>query len=146
MLARRNNNVNWMSNLFNDFFDGGWMPRMDSTAPAVNVKEDENRYEMDIAAPGLKKEFFRVDIDDNGNLSVKLENKFEHREEEKNEKTKERYLRREFSYTNYEQSYLLPKNVDKDNITARVEDGILHIELPKIQEEQKRIGRTIDIK
>ncbi len=142
MLARRNNNVNWMSDLFNDFFVGGWMPRMDSTAPAVNVKEDEKRYEMEIAAPGLKKEFFRVNIDDNGNLSVKLENKFEHKDEDKHG----HYLRREFSYTNYEQSYLLPKNVDKENITARVEDGILHIELPKMQQEQKRIGRSIEIK
>ncbi len=141
MLARRNNNSNWMSNLFDEFFDGGWMPRVDMTAPAVNVKESEKMYEMEVAAPGLKKEYCRVNIDENGNLSVKLEGKFEHKEENKNE----HYLRREFSYGNYEQSYLLPKDVDKDAISARVEDGILHIELPKVVKEAKKIERTIDI-
>lgn len=141
MLACRNNNRNWMSNLFDEFFDGGWMPRVDMTAPAVNVKESEKMYEMEVAAPGLKKEYCRVNIDENGNLSVKLEGKFEHKEENKNE----HYLRREFSYGNYEQSYLLPKDVDKDAISARVEDGILHIELPKVVKEAKKIERTIDI-
>ncbi len=141
MLARRNNNSNWMSSLFDEFFDGGWMPRVDMTAPAVNVKENDKMYEMEVAAPGLKKEYCRVNIDENGNLSVKLEGKFEHKEENKNE----HYLRREFSYGNYEQSYLLPKDVDKDAITARVEDGILHIDLPKVVKEVKKIERNIDI-
>ncbi len=141
MLARRNNNSNWMSSLFDEFFDGGWMPRVDMTAPAVNVKENDKMYEMEVAAPGLKKEYCRVNIDENGNLSVKLEGKFEHKEENKSE----HYLRREFSYGNYEQSYLLPKDVDKDAITARVEDGILHIDLPKVVKEVKKIERNIDI-
>ncbi len=141
MLARRNNNVNWMSNLFDDFFYGGWMPKMDSTAPAVNVKENEKAYEMEVASPGLKKEFCRVNLNEEGNLVVRLENKFEHKEGNE----KEHYLRREFSYSNYEQSYLLPKDVDKDNISAHVEDGILHVNMPKIAKEAAKIERTIDI-
>ncbi len=141
MLARRNNNVNWMSNLFDDFFYGGWMPKMDSTAPAVNVKENEKAYEMEVASPGLKKEFCRVNLNEEGNLVVRLENKFEHKEDNE----KEHYLRREFSYSNYEQSYLLPKDVDKDNISAHVEDGILHVNMPKIAKEAAKIERTIDI-
>ncbi len=141
MLARRNNNTNWMSNLFDDFFYGGWMPKMDSTAPAVNVKETDSTYEMEIASPGLKKEFCHINLNEEGNLVVRLEGKYEHKEEDK----KEHYLRREFSYSNYEQSYLLPKDVNKENISARVEDGILHIDMPKVAKEATKIERTIDI-
>lgn len=141
MLARRNNSDNWMSKLFDDFFDDGWMPRMDSTAPAVNVKENEKAYEMEIAAPGLKKEFCRINLDEEGNLNVKMEQKFEH----KNEDKKEHYLRREFSYSNYEQSYVLPDDVDKENISAKVTDGILHIELPKLAQVQKKVEQKIEI-
>ncbi len=141
MLARRNNNVNWMSNLFDDFFDGGWMPRIDTTAPAVNVKETEKAYEMEVASPGLKKEFCRVNLNEEGNLVVRLESKFEHKDENK----KEHYLRREFSYSNFEQSYLLPKDVDKDGISAHVEDGILHIAMPKVAKDAGKIERTIDV-
>ena len=89
MLARRNNSDNWMSKLFGDFFDDGWMTRMDSTAPAVNVKENEKVYEMEIAAPGLKKEFCRINLDEEGNLNVKMEQKFEHKNEDKKEDAEE---------------------------------------------------------
>ncbi|MCD8288829.1 MAG: Hsp20 family protein [Prevotella sp.] len=130
-----------MSNLFDDFFDGGWMPRIDTTAPAVNVKETENAYEMEVASPGLKKDFCRVNLNEEGNLVVRLEGKFEHKDENK----KEHYLRREFSYSNFEQSYLLPKDVDKDNISARVEDGILHIAMPKVTKSADKVERAIDI-
>ncbi|MCD7714238.1 MAG: Hsp20 family protein [Prevotella sp.] len=130
-----------MSNLFDDFFDGGWMPRIDTTAPAVNVKETENAYEMEVASPGLKKDFCRVNLNEEGNLVVRLEGKFEHKDENK----KEHYLRREFSYSNFEQSYLLPKDVDKDNISARVEDGILHITMPKVTKSADKVERAIDI-
>ena len=74
------NSNNWLSNAFDDFFNTDWMPRMNSTAPAVNVKENKDEYEMQLAAPGLKKEYCRVSIDDEGNLNVKIENKFENKE------------------------------------------------------------------
>lgn len=142
LLARRNNNQNWMTNLFDDFFDTDWMPRMNATAPAVNVKENESSYTMEIAAPGVRKEFCRVDLDDNGNLMVKMENKLEHKEEDK----KQHYLRREFSYANYEQSYVLPDDVDKEKISAKVTDGVLKIELPKkAKEEPRKSQRSIEV-
>ena len=100
LLAKRTDN-NWMSNFFNDFFDTDMMPRMNATAPAVNVKESDKGYVMEIAAPGLKKEYCRVSIDKDGNLNLKIEDKFEHKEEDKSEDKKEHYLRREFNYSNY---------------------------------------------
>lgn len=140
------NSNNWLSNAFDDFFNTDWMPRMNSTAPAVNVKEDKDEYEMQLAAPGLKKEYCRVSIDDEGNLNVKIENKFENKEEDKKNEKKEHYLRREFSYSNYEQSYTLPEDVDKEKISAKVEDGILNITLPKLaKEEEKKAQRKIEI-
>ena len=117
------------------------MPRANTTAPAVNVKVDDKAYTMEVAAPGIKKEFCRVSINDEGNLNVAIENKVEHKEEEK----KHHYLRREFSYTNYEQVYTLPEDVDKDNIEAKVENGILTVTLPRIQKEVKKLGRNINI-
>lgn len=142
LLARRNNDVNLMSNFFDDFFDTNWMPKMNSTAPAVNVKEDVEKYTMEIAVPGLKKEFCRINVTNQGYLEVKLENKMEHKDEDK----KEHYLRREFSYSNYEQTYSLPENVDQTKITAKVSDGVLKIEMPKItKKDEDKQRRLIEI-
>lgn len=146
LLAKRNDN-NWMSNFFNDFFDTDMMPRMNATAPAVNVKESDKDYVMEIAAPGLKKEYCRVSLDKDGNLNVKIEDKFEHKEEDKAEDKKEHYLRREFNYSNYEQTYMLPEDVDKDKISAKVENGILTVELPKMSKEtEKEKNKSIEVK
>ena len=131
----------WFPTVFEDFLNNDVMPRANTTAPAVNVREDEKAYTMEVAAPGIKKEFCRVSINDEGNLSVAIENKFEHKENEK----KHHYLRREFSYTNYEQCYSLPEDVDKDNIEAKVEDGILTVTLPQVQKEVKKLSRNITI-
>ena len=131
----------WFPTVFEDFLNNDFMPRANTTAPAVNVKVDDKAYTMEVAAPGIKKEFCRVSINDEGNLNVAIENKVEHKEEEK----KHHYLRREFSYTNYEQSYTLPEDVDKDNIEAKVENGILTVTLPRIQKEVKKLGRNINI-
>ncbi len=131
----------WFPTVFEDFLNNDFMPRANITAPAVNVKVDDKAYTMEVAAPGIKKEFCRVSINDEGNLHVAIENKVEHKEEEK----KHHYLRREFSYTNYEQAYTLPEDVDKDNIEAKVENGILTVTLPRIQKEVKKLGRNINI-
>ena len=146
LLAKRNDN-NWMSNFFNDFFDTDMMPRMNATAPAVNVKESDKGYVMEIAAPGLKKEYCRVSIDKDGNLNLKIEDKFEHKEEDKSEDKKEHYLRREFNYSNYEQTYVLPEDVDKEKISAKVENGILTVDLPKVSKEEKKDeNKSIEVK
>ena len=130
----------WFPTVFDDFLTNDVMPAH-CTSPAVNVKVDENTYTMEVAAPGLKKDFCRVTINDEGNLCVAIENKFEHKEEDKNE----HYLRREFSYTNYQQAYSLPKDVDRNGISAKVEDGVLTIVLPKVKQEEVKVSRHIDI-
>ena len=132
---------NWLDNAFNDFFSDAALSKMNSTAPAVNVKDTEKAYVMEVAVPGIKKEFCRVNIDDNGNLEVAIENRLEHKEERK----KEHYLRREFSYSNYQQSYVLPDDVDRDKISAKVTDGVLEINLPKVVKEVQKVQRSIDV-
>ena len=127
--------------MFEDFMNSDIMPRTSTTAPAVNVREDEKAYTMEVAAPGIRKEFCRVSIDDEGSLNIAIENKMEHKEEEK----KHHYLRREFSYTNYEQTYALPEDVDKENIAAKVEHGILTVTLPKMQKVEQKLSRAITI-
>lgn len=84
MLVRRNNSMNWLNNWFDDdFFNTDWMPsfQVNTTEPAVNVKEDDKQYTMEVAVPGLKKEFVRVDVNNDGELSVAIENKMEHKED-----------------------------------------------------------------
>ena len=143
----RNNRNNWLDTAFNDLFDMDWTPRHVTTAPAVNVKESDTAYTMEIAAPGLKKEFCSVNINNEGNLFVKIENKSNSEDECNAESEKKHhYLRREFSYASYEQAYTLPDEVDKEAISAKVEDGILTIELPKLAPEpEKKMDRTIEI-
>ena len=126
-------NNGWFPTMFDDFFNTDFMPRANSTAPAVNVKESEKAYTMELAAPGIKKEYCRVGINDDGILTIAIENKQEH----KHEDSHRHYLRREFSYSNYEQNYELPDNVAKDKIAAKVEDGVLTITMPKTETKEK---------
>ena len=136
------NSNSWFPTVFDDFFNSDWMPKMKATAPAVNVKEDAKAYTMEVAVPGIKKEFCRVNINADGNLDIAIENKMEHKEEDK----KQHYLRREFSYSNYQQTYVLPDDIVKDNIAATVDDGVLTITMPKVtKDDVKKIQRQIDI-
>lgn len=116
----------WMPSVFNDFFDTGFMPRINATAPAINVIETEKDYKVELAAPGMRKDDFQVHINNEGNLSIKMESKKENEQKEKG-----RYLRREFSYSKYEQTLILPDDVEKDKISAKVTDGVLTVTLPK---------------
>ena len=132
---------NWIPAVFNDLFDTEFMPKANCTAPASNVKESDKAYTLELAAPGMKKEDFNVHINDEGNLIIKMEQKQEHKEEDKSV----RYLRREFSYSKYEQTLILPDDVKKDAISAKVEHGVLTIELPKVVEEKVKVSRQIEI-
>ena len=132
---------NWLSNTFDDMFNTNFMPRANATAPAINVKETENEYEVEVAAPGLKKDDFQMNIDNEGNLSIKMEQK----NEEKKEDKKSHYLRREFSYSKYEQTLILPDNVNKEGISAKVDNGVLNVTLPKLEETKAKVQRQIEI-
>ena len=134
---------NWLTSIFNDFFDNEWMVKANATAPAINVIETEKAYKVELAAPGMTKEDFNVRIDEENNLVISMEKKTENKEEKKDG----RYLRREFSYSKFQQTMILPENVDKDHISAQVENGVLNIELPKLSEEEvKKPDRTIEVK
>ncbi len=145
MLPVMNSN-SWLPTVFDDFFNSEWMPKMKATAPAVNVKEDVKTYTMEMAVPGIKKEFCRVSINADGNLEIAIENKLEHKEESK-EEHKEHYLRREFNYSNYQQTYELPDDIVKEEITAKVENGVLTITMPKVisKDDEKKVQRQIEV-
>jgi len=131
----------WIPSVFNDLFDTDFLPKVNQTAPAINVKESDKAYTVELAAPGMRKEDFNVHINDDGNLVIKMEQKQEHKEEDKST----RYLRREFSYSKYEQTLILPDDVKKDAISARVENGVLTVELPKLVEEKVKLSRQIEV-
>lgn len=144
LLVRRNNDFGILNNWFDDnFFNTPVMAQTTTTAPAVNVKEDNKQYVMEVAVPGLKKEQVNMSIDKDGYLTLSIENK----NEQKDENKKEHYLRREFSYTSYRQSYALPDNVDADKIEANVADGVLKVVLPKVEKkEEKEDVKHIEVK
>lgn len=133
---------NWLPEIFNDFFDNDWMVRTNATAPAINVLENEHSYELEVAAPGMNKNDFKVHIDENGNLSIEMEKKVENKEEKKNG----RYLRREFSYSKFQQTMVLPDDVERDKISAKVENGVLSVIIPKVEKNKVEDSkRVIDI-
>ena len=132
----------WMPEVFNDFFDTDFMPRTNATAPAINVKETDYDYTVELAAAGMKKGDFNINVDADGNLHIKME----HKDEKKDENKKEHYLRREFSYSKFEQTLLLPDDVDKEKIAANVSDGVLTIDLPKIEKKEEKASRQIEVK
>lgn len=131
------NAMNWLSNSFDDMMNDSWMPKMSLTAPAINVKENKDEYDVELAAPGTTKEDFNVNIDNDGDLVIKME----HKDSKKDENKKEHYLRREFSYSNYEQALTLPEDVETGKIEAKVENGVLHVTLPRTHKAEKETKR-----
>ena len=119
-------NQNWLPSIFNDFLGNDWLAeRHNTTAPAVNIIEDENEYKVEVAAPGMTKEDFKVHLNEDNELIISMEKKNESKEEDKEHKGT--YLRREFSYTQFQQSLLLPDNVERDKISAEFGKGV-HIQ------------------
>ena len=132
---------NWIPAVFNDLFYNSYLPKANATAPAINVKENDRGYTVELAAPGMTKDDFNVHLNSEGQLVVKMESKQEKSEEDKSA----RYLRREFAYSKYEQTLILPDDVDKNQIAAKVENGVLTVELPKQEESKEQVARQIAI-
>ena len=117
------------------------MFKTNATMPAVNVIENETDYKVEVAAPGMTKEDFNVHLEGDNQLVISMEKK----NETKGDNSK--YLRREFSYSKFQQALVLPDDVEKDNINAAVNDGVLTIDLPKMTKEEKaNVCRAIEIK
>lgn len=136
----RYSSQDWLPSVFNDFFDNSYMQRANSTAPSINVAEDDKTYSVEVAAPGMTKDDFNIHLDDNGDLVINMEKK-----QQDEEKKGKKYLRREFSYTKYEQTLVLPDDVDKSKIAAEVKHGILCIELPKVAPSETKVARAIEV-
>lgn len=136
----------WLPNIpsiFSDFFGNEWLENVNARVPAVNIIENENEFLVEVAAPGLKKDDFKIKIVDDDQLQISFEKKEETEEKDK----RGNYLRREFSYTNFQRTLLLPDNVDKEKISAKAENGVLHITIPKTEEKKEvKKEKLIDIK
>ncbi len=143
MPIRKYNSQNWLPTFFNDFFDNDWMSKTNATAPAINVIENEKNYQVEVAAPGMTKEDFNIHLSNDNELVITMEKKNESTEEGKDGR---KYLRREFSYSKFQQAFVLPEDVEKEKINATVNDGVLTIELPKrTPEEKAQVNRVIEI-
>ena len=129
----------WLPEVFNDFLNTTNMPKTNATAPAINVLETETDYTVEVAAPGLSKDDFEVNITNDGDLTIKMEKKSDEKEQ------KAHYLRREFAYSKYEQTLILPDDVEKEHIAARVVNGVLTVTLPKIKVDVQKIARQITV-
>lgn len=143
MPVRKYNNQNWLPSFFNDFFDNDWMVRTNATAPAINAIENDKDYKVEVAAPGMTKDDFTIHLSEDNELIIAMEKKSETSEKDKENK---KYLRREFSYSKFQQALVLPDDVEKDKISANVSDGVLTIDLPKrTPEENAKVNRQIEI-
>jgi HSP20 family protein len=145
-VERRNS---WLPSVFSNLFDDDFtvMPARQFASPAVNIKESETEFQIEIAAPGMTKDDFSVRVDNDEELVIALEKR--NKKEEKDEKDEKgtTYLRREFSYTSYHQSFVLPENINLDGIQAEMVSGVLLITLPKLQEvKQVPASRHIEVK
>lgn len=140
--SRRFNGQFGLTDFFNDFFENKALEKVTGTAPAMNVMENEKEYKLEVAAPGMCKDDFKVHLNKDGNLIIEMEKKecgCKGKEEDKKEC---RYLRKEFSYSKFSQTLLLPDNADKEKIEAQVNNGVLKVVIPKLEkvkaEDEKR--------
>lgn len=143
-LIKRSNSL--FPTFWNDFFENDLfnLPSISETGltvPAVNIKETENEFEIELAAPGMKKEDFKINLDHNL-LTISSEHKSEN--ESKDEKGN--YTRREFNYQSFSRAFTLPETVNADKIDASYKDGVLKIHLPKKEEAKPKPVKLIEVK
>lgn len=146
-LMKRNESYPAWSNFFNDFFNRDWMDwtnrnfsNTNTTLPSANIKESADGYEVDMAAPGFEKKDLKIDLN-NGVLTISSEKKVENETKKGQEFTK-----REFSYQSFSRSFTLPNTVDSEKITAKYDNGILKVVIPKKEEVKPKPAKMIDIK
>ena len=158
----------WLPSIFNDFFNSDVLVRNSSTAPAINVFETEKEYKVEVAAAGMCKDDFKIHIDSDNDLTITMEKNCncckdnneckdgkcddkcdDHKcDEKKDEKKHEqgRFLRREFSYTKFQQTLIMPDDADTDKIEAKMKHGVLHIDIPKkAHGSEHKVNRIIAI-
>jgi HSP20 family protein len=124
-----------------NFFDDDFFPVManrSNSMPAVNIREDEKRFTLELAVPGMDKKDLKIDINEDL-LTISSETKNE------SEESRDGYKRKEFSYSSFCRSFQLPENVNKEKIEANYKDGILNVVLPKVEEEKSKITRQVKI-
>lgn len=133
--SRRFNSQYGLTDFFNDFFENKALEKVTGTAPAMNVLENDKEYKLEVAAPGMCKDDFKVHLNKDGNLVIEMEKKdCCCKGKEKDEEKKDcRFLRKEFSYSKFSQTLLLPDNADKEGIEAQVNNGILKVIIPKLE-------------
>ena len=140
MLVTRRNQE-FMPTLFNELMN--WNDTTYST-PRMNIMETKDNYKLELCIPGLTKEDVKLSIDVEGNLVVEMSK--ETKNEKKENKEEMRYLRHEFSVVHFRQTVMLPDDIHKEQITAKVENGILDIVIPKVTvEEKKQAMQTIEV-
>jgi HSP20 family protein len=145
-LLRRNEEYPVWPNFFNEFFNRNWndwtnrnFSETNTTLPSVNIKESEDGYEVEMAAPGLGKKDFKIELD-HEMLTISSEKKTE------NETKKgQQFTRREFSYQSFSRSFTLPQTADNDNISAKYDNGILRVLIPKKEDAKIRAAKNIEI-
>jgi len=145
-LIRRRENLPMWTNLFNDFINQDWndwslgnYSMTNTTLPSVNIIETTEKFEVEMAAPGMEKEDFKLETKQNV-LTISSEKKDERTSSEEG-----RFTKREFSYQSFCRSFSLPATVDSDKIKAKYENGILKILIPKKEEAKPKPVRMIDI-
>jgi HSP20 family protein len=129
----------WLSDFFDNdrFFDSDWLKRQ--SVPAVNVKESEKEFEIEMAAPGLTKKDFNITVN-KGILTISSEKEEEHEEKEKD------YTRREFSYNAFSRSFSLPEYINEDDIKAHYEDGVLKLKVAKKVGGATKLKKVIEVR
>lgn len=135
-ITRRAFSPFYMSNIFDDDFFTP-VTRSNQVVPAVNVKENEKNFTLELAVPGIDKKDLKIDINEDI-LTISSEMNSENEEENNG------YKRKEFSYSSFNRSFYIPENVTREKIAATYKDGILSVELPK-EEEKNKISRKIEI-
>ncbi len=132
-------NGSWLSGFFDNdrFFDSEWIRKQ--SVPAVNVKESEKGFEIEVAAPGLSKKDFNIKVEDKI-LTISSEKNQEKEEKEKG------YTRREFSYSSFSRSFALPENVSEEDVKAEYADGVLRLNLSKKALPQRKSSKAIEVR
>ena len=129
---------NWVNDFFNPIFNDSFLSdRFTSRVPAVNVAETNDNFHIELAAPGLEKDDFKINVDKDV-LTISADKKIENREEDK------KYSRREYSYTSFTRSFTLPETIDYNSIVANYKDGVLRVAIGK-KEEAKVASRLIEV-